>query len=98
MTPLPYALLDRICDLGEALDEQQAAALAELLRHCGDARARDEASCHVRMLLAGEARGMFDILVDTWTLLAPQTSGAEIGAALVAAGVQARRRDRREGQ
>ncbi len=94
MTPLPYALLDRICDLGAALDEQQVAALAELLRHAHGDSARDGTARHARMLLQGEVLGMFDILVDTWTLLAPQTSGAEIGAALMAAGVQARRRDR----
>ncbi len=94
MTPLPYALLDRICDLGAALDEQQVAALAELLRHAHGDSARDRMARHARMLLQGEVLGMFDILVDTWTLLAPQTSGAEIGAALMAAGVQARRRDR----
>lgn len=94
MTPLPYALLDRICDLGAALDEQQVAALAELLRHALGGGSRDGLQQHARMLLRGDARGMFDILVDTWTLLPPQTSGAEIGAALMAAGVQARRRDR----
>jgi len=94
VTPLPYALLDRICDLGAALDEQQVAALAELLRHARGDGARDGMARHARMLLQGEVLGMFDILVDTWALLAPQTSGAEIGAALMAAGVQARRRDR----
>lgn len=92
MTPLPYALLDRICDLGEALDEQQTAALAELLRHADDAGQRETMARHARLLLGSETAGMFDILVDTWTLVAPRTSGAEIGAALMAAGVQARRR------
>jgi len=94
VTPLPYALLDRICDLGAVLDEQQVAALAELLRHAHGGERRDGMARHARMLLRGDALGMFDILIDTWTLLAPRTSGAEIGAALMAAGVQARRRDR----
>ncbi len=95
MTPLPYALLDRICELGETLDEQQLAALAELLRHAEGADQRDGLARHARMLLGGDASGMFGILIDTWALLAPRTRGAEIGAALMAAGVTARRRDRR---
>ena len=94
MTPLPYALLDRICDLGAALDEQQVAALAELLRHAHGGGARDGMARHARMLLQGEVLGMFDILVDTWRLAAAPTSGGEIGAALMAACVQARRQQR----
>ena len=57
MTPLPYALLDRICELGETLDEQQLAALAELLRHAEGADQRDGLARHARMLLgAAEER------------------------------------------
>lgn len=91
MVALPYALLDRLCDLGAALDEAGAIALAELLRHCPDATQAESAVRHGRMLLAGEALGMFDIAVDTWRFVAPATTGAEIGAALLAAAVQAQR-------
>lgn len=91
MTPLPYALLDRICELGAAVDEETASAVAELLRHSPDAQQAASALRHAQLLLNNETRGMLNILADTWTFIAPQTSGAELGAALMAAAVQARR-------
>ncbi len=91
MAPLPYALLDRICELGAVLDEQSIAAIAELLRHSPDARHAQAAVRHAHLLLNGEARTMLGIITDTWIFVAPQTSGAEIGAALMAAAVQASR-------
>lgn len=89
MTPLPYALLDRLCELAASLDPQTVAAVAELLRQCPDAHAAISAAKHARLLLTSEAGAMFDIAVDTWRFVAPQTSGAEIGAALIAATAQA---------
>jgi hypothetical protein len=91
MVALPYALLDRICELGATLDETTAAAISELLRHAANANGAAAAVRHARMLLRGDALGMFDILVDTWRLAAAPTSGGEIGAALMAACVQSRR-------
>lgn len=91
MTPLPYALVDRICELGALLDEHSVAAVAELLRHIPDAHHAKPTVRHAHLLLSGEARAMLDIIVDTWVFIVPQTSGAEIGAALIAAAVQASR-------
>lgn len=94
MVALPYALLDRICELGATLDETTAAAISELLRHAANAEGAASAVRHARLLLNGEALGMFEILVDTWRLAAAPTSGGEIGAALMAACVQAARQGR----
>ena len=91
MIALPYALLDRICDLAQRLDEGTAESLADLLRACPSGRATERARPLIGMLLNGETRTMFNILADTWLFVAPQTSGAEIAAALVAAAVQSRR-------
>jgi len=91
MTPLPYALLDRICDLATHLDENGAEALAEMLRQCKDGLGCRRMGKLARLLLDTENRGRLDILMDTWTFVAPGTSGAEIAAALVAAGAQSRR-------
>ncbi len=91
MIALPYALLDRICDLSQHLDEARAESLADLLRGCPDGRHIDNCRQVVGMLLDGQTRAMFTILADTWLFVAPQTSGAEIAAALVAATVQSRR-------
>lgn len=91
MTPLPYALLDRLCELAASLDPQTVAAIAELLRSCPNAGAAASAAKHARLLLPCDAGAMLDIAVDTWRFVAPQTSGAEIGAALIAAAAQAER-------
>jgi len=91
MIALPYALLDRICDLAQQLDEVAAEALADVLRGCPDGRRGKDVRPLVGMLLDPQHRAMFDILADTWLFVAPQTSGAEIAAALVAAAVQGRR-------
>ncbi|MRR51565.1 MAG: hypothetical protein EG825_11720 [Rhodocyclaceae bacterium] len=91
MTPLPYALLDRICDLAAHLDEQGAEALAEMLRRCKDGPGCQRVGKLARLLLDADNRGRLDILLDTWTFIAPRTLGIEIAAALVAAGAQARR-------
>lgn len=91
MTPLPYALLDRICDLASHLDENGTEALAQMLRQCKDGPGCSRTGKLARLLLDADNRGRLDILLDTWTFVAPSTSGAEIAAALVAAGAQARR-------
>jgi hypothetical protein len=91
MIALPYALLDRICDLAPQLDEAAAQALADVLRGCPDGRRGKDIRPLVGMLLEPQQRAMFDILADTWLFVAPQTSGAEIAAALLAAAVQGRR-------
>ncbi len=91
MIPLPYALVDRICEMAALLEDTQAEALAELLRASPDARQAARSKDHIHMLCDAELRGRADILFDTWLFLAAQTSGAEIGAALYAATVQANR-------
>lgn len=91
MIALPYALLDRICELGQHLDESRAESLADLLRSCPDGRHIESCRSVIGMLLDAQTRTMFTILADTWLFVAPQTSGAEIAAALLAATVQSRR-------
>ena len=91
MIPLPYALLDRICDIASGLDDGTAEALAELFRACPDARQSHRARDQLRMVCDAQIRGRVEILFDTWRLVAPSTTGAEIAAALYAATVQTNR-------
>lgn len=93
MTPLPYALLDRICDLASHLDEHGTEALAEMLRQCEDGPGCQQVGKLARLLLNADNRGRLNILLDTWTFVAPRTRGIEVAAALVAAGAQVRRGD-----
>lgn len=91
MIPLPYALLDRICDLATQLDDTAAEALAEVLRTCPDGRHSRRTLAQLQLMCDTETRGRLAILFDTWCLTAPHTSGAEIAAALYAATVQRNR-------
>jgi hypothetical protein len=96
MIRLPYALLDRICDLARHLAEQpegeaRIETVCELLRACPDGRQVGAHRAMLTLLLDAEEKAMWDILADTWLFVAPPTSGAEIAAALAGAAAQSRR-------